>query len=415
MEGGEDVERDIGKRHDLAQHSYFRTGARHSVDDAGGFILAERESALAGDGLHSKGTVVAHAGHDDPHGGGTKNFSDGRHHDIRRRDVGKVAGQEREVQNSLGGRAAGNGEVLAGRSKVDVAGGDEVAFFGFAHCQRAEIVEALGKGSGESDRHVLHDEDSGGEVGRKGREDVLQGFGAASGSADGDDRRHGHGGGWSTVEGREIEAAGEARSRHAGTGGSLDLADEFVLDFEDVEVIVAELLGDAVEGAEFERFEGIFGTAAGERAYDDDWERRFGHDALEGFQAGQAGHIDVEGNDVGLECVNFCERFESGFRGADDAKGVVGFDHAGKGGAHEGAVVHDQDFRRRMGTGEDHEAPERATRFICRGMFFIPIAQTRSRSSPTPPAKKRSRESGKRVHSSVNIGRWEVAFSGVRS
>src|ERR1039458_3216021 len=161
-----------------------------------------------------------------------KNFGDGRHHDVHRRNVEKVAGQEREAQNNLGGRAAANSEVLAGRSKVDVAGGDEVACFGFWAFQLAEIVEALGQGSDKSDRHVLHDEDSGREVGGKGGEDFLQSFGAAGGSADGDDGRHGHGGGWSTVgrskvEGRAIEAAGEARSEQAGTGGSLDLADAF--------------------------------------------------------------------------------------------------------------------------------------------------------------------------------------------
>lgn len=236
-------------------------------------ILAEGESALAEDGLHTEGTVVAHSGHDDPHGRGPKNFSDGRHHDIRRRDVGKVAGQGRELQKNVGGGAAANGEVFAGRSKVDVASGDEVAFFGFVDFQFAEVAEALGEGSGKSDRHVLLDEDGGGKIGRKGRKDSLQSFGTAGGGGDSDDRRHGRGGGWSVVNGvesRAMEAVGEARSEQAGTGGSLDLADEFALDFDDVDGIVAELFGNAVKGAEFERFERGFGTLPGERANDDD-------------------------------------------------------------------------------------------------------------------------------------------------
>ena len=225
----------------------------------------------------------------------------------------------------------------------------------------------------------------------------MQGFGAAGGRADGDDRRHGHGGGWSKLGWNRVKQwaskfAGEARSRQAESGGSLDLADEFVLDFEDVEVIVVELLGDAVEGAEFEGFERVFGSAASGRAYDDDWERRFGHDSLEGFQAAEPRHIDVESNDGGVEFANFRERFESGFRSADDAKGVVGCDHAGKGGAHEGAIVRDQDFHRRNGTGEAHEASELAIRFICRVMSFFPKASTRSRISPMPPPPTSDRE-----------------------
>lgn len=167
-EGGEDVERDIGQGGDLVQHSHFRTGARHSVDDAGGLILAEGESALAEDGLHSDSTVVAHAGQDDAHGRGSKNFSDGTHHDIRRRDVKKVAGQGGELQKNVCGGATANGDVVAGRSQVNMAGFEEVACFRLAYLQPAEIVEALGKGSGKSGRHVLHNEDCGREIGRKG-------------------------------------------------------------------------------------------------------------------------------------------------------------------------------------------------------------------------------------------------------
>lgn len=157
------------------------------------------------------------------------------------------------------------------------------------------------------------------------------------------------------MEERAIDAHGVAKNEQRGASGSLDLADEFVLNFDNVAGIVAELLGDAVEGAEFERFERGFGSFPDERAHDDDWERRFGHNALEGFQTAQAGHIEVQGNHVGLECSNFCDGFESGLRGADDAKGVVGFDHPGKGSTHEGAVVRDQDFYWRMVSGEAHE------------------------------------------------------------
>ena len=145
--------------------SHFCARAGHAINGAGGFILADGESTLAVDGLHSQGAIRAHAGQDDAHGERAKDFGNGKHHDVDGRNVDDVAGSRRDLQNDLGGRAAANGEVLSGGSHIDVAAGEHHAFFGLMHMDVAEVVEALGEWTGESWRHVLHDQDADGQVG----------------------------------------------------------------------------------------------------------------------------------------------------------------------------------------------------------------------------------------------------------
>jgi hypothetical protein len=122
------------------------------------------------------------------------------------------------------------------------------------------------------------------------------------------------------VEQRTLDVAGRERCGHTVVSGSPDLGDEFVLHFEDIEIVVAELLGYAVEGAEGEGLDRVFGSAPGQSADHDDGQRRFGHDALEGFEAVQTGHVEVERDDVGMEHADLHEGLDPVFRSADDTE-----------------------------------------------------------------------------------------------
>ena len=56
-------------------------------------------------------------------------------------------------------------------------------------------------------------------------------------------------------------------------------------------------------------------------------QRRFSHNALQSFKTAESGHIDVEGHNIGMKRGNLGDGFETGFRGANDTEGIVGFHH----------------------------------------------------------------------------------------
>jgi len=354
-ESGQNLLGDVTKRDNAFEHSHLRTRAGHAIDRAGRFILADRESALSKDGLHSESAVTAHASHDDTHGVRAKDLGDGEQHHVDRWNVDDVVGVRRDLQNHLGGSAAANGEVLSCGSQVDMASSEHHTIFRFVHVHVAEIVEALGERAGESDRHVLHNEDTDGQVGGQIGEDLLQSFRTASRRSHGNDRWGAETDRGNGRTGRTNGWPGPTASISAGAGRCFDLADKFVLDFDDVKGTAAETLGEAVEGSQFQRFESGLRSFLSHGTDHDDGPGGIVHDPLEDFEAAETGHVDIEGDDVGLEPVNLRESLGAGLGSADDTQRVVGLNHAREGNSHEGAVIGDQHFDRRSGSWGGHD------------------------------------------------------------
>jgi len=57
----------LGDQDHAAEEAHLGAGARHTVDDAAGFILADGKAAPALDGLHPFRTVTTHSRQDNSH------------------------------------------------------------------------------------------------------------------------------------------------------------------------------------------------------------------------------------------------------------------------------------------------------------------------------------------------------------
>src|SRR5580700_4631181 len=75
--------------------------------------------------------------------------------------------------------------MMVSGSDEGASGEDAVAVGGFFDCDGAVFVQAVGESAGEHLGHVLDDDDAGAS-GRHGLQEYTKGFGAAGGSADGD-------------------------------------------------------------------------------------------------------------------------------------------------------------------------------------------------------------------------------------
>src|SRR5690349_24757970 len=93
--------RDLHERHNPLQNSEVSTGTRHSVDDAGCFILPNGNPPAPVYGFHSYGSVTSHTGHDDAHGKTTVGAGDRFHHYVDRWDM-QMRGLSGERNNRPG-------------------------------------------------------------------------------------------------------------------------------------------------------------------------------------------------------------------------------------------------------------------------------------------------------------------------
>ena len=75
--------------------------------------------------------------------------------------------------------AVGEGQVTAAGGNQHLAGADPVTLFGLTNRERAGGVQTVCERTGEAGGDVLNNHDTGGEIGRKRRNQCLQRRGAA--------------------------------------------------------------------------------------------------------------------------------------------------------------------------------------------------------------------------------------------
>ena len=100
------------------------------------------------------------------------------------------------------------------------------------------------------------------------------------------------------------------------------------------------VFGDDVGSAEAECLEGCDGAFCGERAYHDDVCGGLSHDAAEGGEAVHFGHLDIEGDDVGLKIFCVFDGFFAVARDFDDEHVGLIFEHAGDRTTHKSGVIY---------------------------------------------------------------------------
>ncbi len=170
-----------------------------------------------------RSAVGAHAGEQYAHGVPAGVFGHRLEEFVYRRALEMAAFALVQLHQVAGAASAQHHVVVAGGDEHH-AGHHRIAVLAFPHFHLAESIQTIGEGLGEACRHVLGNH-GGRAVGREIYQHVLNGAGAAGGSADGQDlvRRleerladgfHGAGGaGYGATQktqAREVDASGGA-------------------------------------------------------------------------------------------------------------------------------------------------------------------------------------------------------------
>ena len=119
----------------------------------------------------------------------------------------------------------------------------------------------------------------------------------------------------------------------------------------DVERGRRESLGYVVEGPRSEGIEGFFRILLSGGAHHEDGARALSHDAAQSLQPVEPGHFDIERDDIGIEGGNLGERIGSAAGGSGNFEAGLGSDHLRESGAHEGAIVDNEDANRPASCG----------------------------------------------------------------
>jgi hypothetical protein len=268
--------------------------------------------------------------------------------------------------------------AIAGRDQHR-AGNELVAVACLADRERTERVEAVGERGGELRRHVLHDQHPLGERPGQARDDALE-RGRASGG-DRDDHRgvetaartlrglRRRGAEVLTARGRSVDRAqrpgdallrgqtseagrgrgprrwgvGRRRRDRTRRGRADDLADQLLAHRREIGGDLAVGLGDEIDRARCQRLERLLGAGHGVRR-----EHHHGDAVLPDDRAHRLGavhlrHVVVHRDHVGLERRRLAHRVDAVARLTDHVDPRIPRERAGHGGAHERAVVDDED------------------------------------------------------------------------
>ncbi len=301
------------------------------------------------------GAVVAHAGHDDAVGVGSRAFGHGAEQHVH---GGAVAVHQGAVEHFdvVLGTAAPQQHVLASRGDQRAAGDDAVVVFRFLDGDAAQAVQAAGKGSGEFFRHVLHDDDAGAHAGQGG-EDFFQRLGAAGGGADG---HHALGGlghraaraGRQDGVGGVFAERGRHRGRcrlpgqapHVGARRGAHGGDQFVRALGQEALEAQPGFGHDGHRAGGERLHRGPGAFFREGGADHDGRGALGHDLAQEGDAVHAGHLDVQQDYVRplvLHALHGQQRVGCRMQHLDAGSLA---EQAGEYLAHDGGIVHDDDL-----------------------------------------------------------------------
>ena len=235
------------------------------------------------------------------------------------------------------------------RGEVDDAGHERAAVRGLDDAQGAEPVQPLGELPGEDGGHVLDDEHRHGEGRRQLGEHLGQGLGATGGGADHEDGGLLAGAGAGRGRAGRRHRGGGADGGDRAAGEHLDAGDELLADAVHRLADAADVgrLGDVVVGAGGEGVEGRGGTALGQRAEHDDRHAAVlaptdtAADRADRLDAVHLRHLDVHGDQVGLELVQLRDGDLAVHGGAHDLDVRVLGQHVGHDLADDHRVVDD--------------------------------------------------------------------------
>jgi len=267
---------DLGKRNDASEHAQVGAGSRHSIDGASRFVLTDRESTAAMNGMHSFCTVRAHSRHDDAQDKISEDFCHRVHHHVDRWLVKSIFGLRVKAENRVGVGGSLDFQMNSGGRNVDDARPKAVPMACLAYGHRTQRVESLGEGSGKAQGHVLHDHNGNRKIARKERQDFLQRFGSASRDSHGDDCRSRNGTARGSIREaglRRFSSHGEGGVRRAGLCGSANLSDQILANVDDIKRSRRQLFRNVVVRARIETLHPVF--HAGSLGQDEDGDTGF--------------------------------------------------------------------------------------------------------------------------------------------
>ncbi len=316
----------------------FPSGLGHAVNHTAGLVLGKSGGTFFAQTQEALGAVLAHAGEDAGHGLGAGAAVGGRFEE-------QVHGGALVPDLRAVGHAHAVVVAVPAEQHVKIAGGDEgharvetFAIHGLAHREGADTVEPVGVGLGEAGRDVLDDGDAG-QAGGQGSEHLAQGFGAAGGGAEEDERAR-----VGAQRGRQgaLDGGGAHRGEaHAGGGRGLDHRDEARA--EGAEGARTVGFAEHVHRAELEGLERVIGPALRQGAEHDDRHRPMLHEQAQEGEAVHARHFQVEREHVGLQLADAVARLVGIAGGADNLDGRVGAEGVGGDLPHEGGIIDDED------------------------------------------------------------------------
>ncbi|SQA02771.1 Uncharacterised protein [Serratia marcescens] len=225
------------------------------------------------------------------------------------------------------GAAARQLQVAIPRRDVGMARQHALAVLRFFHRDLAQLVQPLGERTGETGRHVLGDQQRR-TGGRQRLQHLADRFGAAGGSADGDQ--------FFTAQQRRV--AEDRRRRAVGTlrqarpGGGADLLGNQLAVSQHAFANAELRFGHEVHRAQLQRAQRDFRAFAGQRRDHHHRHRPQAHQLLEEIQPVHARHLDVQRQHLGIKFFDQIARHQRIRRGRHHL--------------HVGVAVHD--FRHQL-------------------------------------------------------------------
>ena len=325
--------------------------AGHAEDDAGALVLHQVVAAGIAHLAHGGGAIGPHAGEHDAVGIAPGAGGHGLEQHFHR---GLVAVDGRRIidHGHIVGTAARDGEMLAARGDIGMAGQQTLAVRGLLDRHLAQTVEPRRKTGGEARWHVLGDDD-GRAVGRQMREHLTNRFRPPGGGSDGDDffgrdapqqagcrRRAGRSRLGARTRCRSHAVRHHRQAVHLGHSSHADLVHDLAGQLLQAVGHADAGLGHKVDGTQLQGAHGDFGTAFGQGG---DHHHRHGtqaHEPPEEINAVHAGHFHIQRDDVGVQIADHFACDQRVIGRADALHVMLAIDDLGQKTAHQRRVVH---------------------------------------------------------------------------
>src|SRR5579863_7800814 len=328
------------QRYDARRKTALDRRSGHAVDDARFRALRDRESARRLDGAHTRGSVVAHAGHQDADRLEAEFLRHGMKKHINRGTMTVHAGLIHEYRN-VSVLHAPHLHVTISRADQGASREKQVARLRFFYLDRGGFVETLREHLGKSLRHVLHHEEASGKILGDLRQEILQRVRSARRNAHRNNSRRPPG-----MHGKRprllslYAGHGDDHFWRAGRASDLDLEREFRSDLLEVPQCRFLGLGDEVERAHRKSLERDRRAPLAMTAHDNHRQPMLAGDLPEHFDAIHARHLEIERHHVRAKFFQFFQADSSIGRGSHNLDGRIAQKHLRDELPHQRGVIH---------------------------------------------------------------------------